>query len=519
MSPDEIFGRFRGTVKGGGNTKGNYNPADPGSILSTFQKRYSTARIDPSRQKRAGGLENLDEGQLSTLGYKSDQIEGSKVNKKKEDQKKQVDLVSALTKVVGSTGFNAGSPSKNQPQLSPQQLAQQSQVFKANEDPNQFGIGRGTNYNIQQRGLGTDASDLASTLFSNTVDTVKQYGKVVRNDKDADPTLRAAIREGNFGAFAKSIGGRGLGIAGEIAPIAKGASATYKGLKAAQVAGSVAKTALSSGVVQTAGEALQGRKVTPGSVATNVGAAGLGELGGAVVGKLGRTLKGADTAVSKVASSELSNVPTMKASKLTSYESVDPVQVKAAAPQVGRTDSIAPLTPVGTGDVKKSSLGRSVQQKAIDEKLTKTLGDSPEYKQVNMKDQARQATELIDVDEQQAIDVATGKRAAPQGVLPESVYVAVENKALKDGNVGLLRDLANSSRVGEATAMGQRIRALAERDPDSAVTRIREVSEARMERAGKQAKQNVQKVVNEIKQTHTKPGRQDWASFVSSIEC
>lgn len=175
------------------------------------------------------------------------------------------------------------------------------------------------------------------------------------------------------------------------------------------------------------------------------------------------------------------------------------------------------------GETVKSKLGSGVDKKAVEAKLTTSLGELPEYNRVNMKDQASYATDLLAKDEQHAIDIATGKTTPPAHILPESVFTAVENKALKDGNVDLLRQLATSTRVGEATAMGQRIRALAERNPDSAVGKMKELSDARVaaveKKTGKPISKSINETVKQIQQSKMKVTRQDWASFVEGIKC
>lgn len=186
-------------------------------------------------------------------------------------------------------------------------------------------------------------------------------------------------------------------------------------------------------------------------------------------------------------------------------------------PTQGLAGNTGGLGVVGEGKTRQSQLGRSTQQKAVDAKLTETLGDVPEYQQVNMADQARASTDLLKKEEARATRIALGKEEPPTGIIPEAVYTAVEEKALRDGNVGLLNDLAHSTRVTEATAMGQRIRALGERDPDSAVAAIRSIIEKRKP-TGKDAKV-VTKTAQEIQAMVKKTTRQDWQSFVESIKC
>lgn len=178
----------------------------------------------------------------------------------------------------------------------------------------------------------------------------------------------------------------------------------------------------------------------------------------------------------------------------------------------------------GTGQTKTSGLAQGVEQKAIENGLTKSLGDLPEYKSISMKDQAAKASELLDRDYELAKRIATGQETPPHDLLPESVYVAVENRALKEGDVNTLRDLATgSSLTSEATTMGQRIRTLAERDPESPVGAIRDVAKAREEGIKGRVKDVTKaksEVIGQIKDTIKKTaGKQSWSEFVDSITC
>ena len=101
----------------------------------------------------------------------------------------------------------------------------------------------------------------------------------------------------------------------------------------------------------------------------------------------------------------------------------------------------------------------------------------------------------------------------------------MENHALKNGNVDLLRSLATLSTLPtEATGMGQRIRMLAERNPDSAVSAMRQVQLAR-EAAAKKRFGTPEKVVKriqteiKIEMRKTAPKAKDWASFLEEVRC
>lgn len=177
-----------------------------------------------------------------------------------------------------------------------------------------------------------------------------------------------------------------------------------------------------------------------------------------------------------------------------------------------------------TPEIKTSKLSSGVEQKAIEAGLTKGFEGKPEYATVDVKKQAEAALNLIAKDPERAQRIAMGNERPPEGLLPESVFTAVENEALKNGDVSTLRDLATSSSLtSEATGMGQRIRMLAERNPDSAVAQIQDVIKAREEKASKTTKDlseakktGTEEIKKEITKTHTK---ETWSSFVESLKC
>ena len=175
------------------------------------------------------------------------------------------------------------------------------------------------------------------------------------------------------------------------------------------------------------------------------------------------------------------------------------------------------------GPTHTRGLSAGVEQKAIEHKLTKSLGDLPEYKQVNMKDQAKFSSELLALDPNKAIKIALGRVDPPSHILPESVFTAVENRALEQGDIGLIKQLAHSSRATQATVMGQRIRALAERNPDSAVGAIRQVAFKRAraveKKLGKAVDEALKETAGKIKAEIKKPTRQDWESFIKELRC
>src|SRR3990167_2077794 len=182
----------------------------------------------------------------------------------------------------------------------------------------------------------------------------------------------------------------------------------------------------------------------------------------------------------------------------------------------------------GTGEVKPRGLSVGVEEKAVANKLKTGFGSLPEYQVVNMEHQALKATKLLKSDYDLAYRVAMGRDPSPKDVIPEAVFVAIENKAIKEGNVNILRDLAiNSKLTQEATTMGQRIRTLAERDPESPMGAMKEILSAREERANRRLGKNSsiesakEKVSKDIKKelSKNKYNNDAWVEFIKSIEC
>jgi hypothetical protein len=174
----------------------------------------------------------------------------------------------------------------------------------------------------------------------------------------------------------------------------------------------------------------------------------------------------------------------------------------------------------GTGPTRTRGLAAGVESKAVEAGLTARLGDLPEYRQLNMADQAAKATSLLQENPELARRVALGETPAPEGLHPEAAFVAVENKAIAEGDVATIRDLASSKLTEQATTMGQRIRTLGERDPNSPVSAIQAVEEARG--GGKDVGKAVNDAVAELK-AHIEKGatidESAWTKFIDSIRC
>lgn len=200
---------------------------------------------------------------------------------------------------------------------------------------------------------------------------------------------------------------------------------------------------------------------------------------------------------------------------------IETVTGERVSPPRQRTTTELRAVP-GTGPVQTRTLSEGVEAKAIETQLVDDFGDLPEYHQVSMADQAARAAEYIATDAEGAKAVAMGLKAPPRGVLPESVFVAVEKKAIAEGDVELLRQLATESKLTTAaTTMGQRIRTLGERDATSPVGAIQAVQSARRQALDTRNAAAIKDTVKEIKAAvrRSAPNRDAWVSFIESIQC
>lgn len=148
-------------------------------------------------------------------------------------------------------------------------------------------------------------------------------------------------------------------------------------------------------------------------------------------------------------------------------------------------------------------------------------GEIPTHQIKKMADDLAQAENLIDRSPDIAKSIAMGDTVAP-GTEIGSVYKALEARAIRDGDVNLIRELSRSKAPTEA---GQALKAFDSIDPNSPVRIIREINAARAARIEKLQGKNVPMVratekaalKTEIVKTTSK--RPKWEEFISEITC
>lgn len=178
--------------------------------------------------------------------------------------------------------------------------------------------------------------------------------------------------------------------------------------------------------------------------------------------------------------------------------------------------------PANTEGKTPSSIASSIERKAVEQKLTKGFEGVAGYDKITIKDQSEKATKVFEnVD--QARKIIRGEEPLPSGLRGTALITAAEEHIAKTGDAEMAHDLANSPLVSETSAAAQEMRLAAEREPDSLAARLQELKKTKLDaiekRTGKTVKKAVDNTVQKIKKTVPKAKKEDWSSFIQSIQC
>jgi hypothetical protein len=175
--------------------------------------------------------------------------------------------------------------------------------------------------------------------------------------------------------------------------------------------------------------------------------------------------------------------------------------------------------PVGEGKIKASRLEARITEQLdkLDQETIDQIGVAT-YNQMNKKENISRAVDYVSNNQEEAIKVLTGEISPPDGILRNSIYIALENAAGED--VELARRIASLA----STRLGQEISILSEANPDSPVRIMRDIIKIREEAfkkkfGGKSAKEAKDKIVSDIKNNVEVPNKKAWANFLKEIEC
>jgi len=194
----------------------------------------------------------------------------------------------------------------------------------------------------------------------------------------------------------------------------------------------------------------------------------------------------------------------VRAEKPTPLPEIKPKRIKVPSEQL----------PVGEGKELASRL-----EKRIVERLSK----APEryktvtYKQMNKAEQIKKAVDYVVKNESEAMEVLMGKKEPPKGLLYNSIFLAMEEKAKQD--TALAVRLASL----RATRSGQEISILTEADKNNPVRFLSEIQRDRVkiiggrEKVVKYTKSLVKQGKKILSKNYTKVD--EWENFIKSIQC
>ena len=202
---------------------------------------------------------------------------------------------------------------------------------------------------------------------------------------------------------------------------------------------------------------------------------------------------------------------------------------RVVQPEVPAEPTIVPTEVVARPRAKVpekiSKVAITIEERAIEQKLTEGFEGKAGFDPITIKEQARIVSDLIRTDIEKAKRMVRGDEPVPDNLRGSSLIVGLEEHALRRGDVTLLRDLSKSPLTAETSRFAQELRVLAERAPESPVRIMQDITKAREtaleKRTKKKASQIKKSTVNEIK-SEIKKGvskRPTWEEFVREIQC
>jgi hypothetical protein len=159
----------------------------------------------------------------------------------------------------------------------------------------------------------------------------------------------------------------------------------------------------------------------------------------------------------------------------------------------------------------------SLEKAAVTKKLTDNLGELGSHKVKNMEETASKAVDLLNNNPEEAKRIMQGEENFPKGVTPEALYTASEIKAIQSGDVTKMMELAKSD---IPTLAGQRLKELDSKNPDSPVSIMRSVKEAREAKMPKERIAQAKKVAKAEGVKILLPKEElKWSNFLAKIKC
>ncbi len=170
-----------------------------------------------------------------------------------------------------------------------------------------------------------------------------------------------------------------------------------------------------------------------------------------------------------------------------------------------------------------SSVGKTIEAKAIEDKLTQGLGDTAKYEASTFKEQAQKAADLINSGVDSARAVLRGEKPLPDGLRASSLLAAMQ-KYIEDNpkNAPDIQEMANSPLIGDNISKGaQEVSFSRMIEKDSATAKIQDLKKSRIYSAGGIDKVSKQKssLKSAINKVHLSKEDLSWNNFLDSIKC
>ncbi len=207
--------------------------------------------------------------------------------------------------------------------------------------------------------------------------------------------------------------------------------------------------------------------------------------------------------------------------KDTGVASISEIPTQPPTGGVGGEGGVKPVEEVPKPKTP-SKIAKSIEVKAIEQKLTEGFEGIAGYDKITIKKQAELASNLMK-DLEKASKVIRGEEPLPEELRGTALITAAEEYIKETGDAKLAYELANSPLVSETSVAAQELRLAAEREPDSLTLKLQELKKAREQaveqKTGKSAKEAVKNEVTKIKKEIKTPDKWDWGKFLKLIEC
>lgn len=198
-----------------------------------------------------------------------------------------------------------------------------------------------------------------------------------------------------------------------------------------------------------------------------------------------------------------------------SPETTDVSQGNSSKVKTSKPVDISPTT-------KSSKIGKSVEAKAVENKLTKGFGKTAQYETINLKDQAKRATDLVNDNHEQARSIIRGDEPLPEGLKGTALITAMEEHIKQNPNADTAYELANSPLISGTSEAAQEMRLAAERSPDSATSRlqdIRRAREAKIDNLPKKRSGAIKDLKESTNRVNLPIDDLKWDRFLDTIKC